>query len=140
MAHAYVHLSGGCGGTRSDVRWPWNVHAETDSSLHDEHLKLSTRCGPSCPTCYIYICFKVGEWDGSERGGWEPGGGAEYSIWMGILSCGFQETLQCVAHELSSARIRWHLAEAEAACMHALFSSAATVTCTLSVLAAALSG
>lgn len=78
--------------------------------------------------------------EGRERGGWEPGGGAEYSIWMGILSRCFQEAPRSVAHELSSARIRWHLAEAEAACMHALFSPAATVTRSLSVLAAALSG
>lgn len=79
MVHTYVHMSG-YPEARLAVPWMWNVHAESDSSLHNEHLKLSTRCGPNCPTCYIYICLKVGERDMRERttlGGWERRGGAD---------------------------------------------------------------
>lgn len=91
---------------RLDVPWLWNVHAESMSSLHNGHLELSTRCGPDCPTCYIYICLKVGERDVSERtrlGGRERGGRAgvaEYLMRIGILSCCFQEMLRSEAYDL----------------------------------------
>lgn len=101
MARAYVHLSG-CREAGLDVRWLWDVHAESDSSLHNGHLKMRAKLSN---LLHIHL-FRSGRGyvsEGTTLGGWERGGGApvaEYSMRIGILWC-FQEMLRrSVAYEL----------------------------------------